>query len=164
MVAVSLLGRLAADTAHLRARLETLTRQVSDGRRGPFYGDVAPEARRAMDLRADIALRATHQGTIAGALGRTGVAQSVLGQLEAIAGDAMAGTLSLPGTDARRVAVVAQTAGAALVQVAQLLNTRHAGEYVFGGSDFLNAPIPDAAGIGTSGMAVQIAAAVQGLA
>lgn len=164
MVAVSLFGRLATDTAALRARMELLTRQVSDGRKGTLYGDTAPEARRAIDLRADIARRATWQGSIDGALGRVQVALTVLGQLETIASAAMAGTLSLPGTDSRRVTVVAQEARAALVQVAQLLNTRQGGEYVFGGSDFLNAPIPDAANVLSSGMTVQIATAVGGLA
>ena len=163
MVAVSMFGRLATDTAALRARMEVLARQVADGRKGTFYGDIAPEARRAIDLRADIAMRATYGGTIDGALGRTQVAQTVLGQIETIASDAMASTLSLPGTDVRRVTVVAQQARAALVQVAQLLNERQAGDYVFGGSDFLNPPIPDAANILSSGMAVQIATAVAGL-
>lgn len=164
MVAVSMLGRLAADTATLRARMEVLTRQVSDGRKGALYGDIAPEGKRAIDLRADIAMRATYQGTIDGALGRIGVVQEVLGRLETIAGDAMDSTLSLPGTDSRRITVVAQQAQAALQQVAQLLNTQYAGEYVFGGSDLLNAPVPDAQGILSSGLVTQIAAAVAGLA
>ena len=164
MVAVSMFGRLAADTAALRARMEVLARQVSDGRKGTLYGDIAPEAKRAIDLRADIAMRATYQGTIDGALGRTGVAQEVLGRLEGIASEAMDSTLSLPGTDSRRITVVAQQARAALEQVAQLLNTRHAGECVFGGSDFLNAPVPNAQGILSSGLVTQIAAAVAGLA
>lgn len=164
MVAVSLLSRLAADTAQLRQRMELLSRQVSDGRRGALYGDIAPEARRAIDLRADIALRGTYRGTIDRALGRTGLGQEVIGRIETIANAALAATLSLPGTDARRVTTVAEQARAALAEVAQLLNERQGGEYVFGGSDSLNPPIPDAANILASGMATQIAAAVAGLA
>ena len=47
--------------------------------------------------------------------------------------------------------------------MAQLLNARQGGEYIFGGSDSANPPIPDAGGISASGMATQIAAAVAGL-
>lgn len=163
MVAVSLLGRLATDTATLRAHMNLLTRQVSDGRKGNLYGDIAPAAKQAIDLRAEIAMRGTYQGTIDGALARTQVTQTVLGQLQSIANDAQGWTLSLPGTDARRVTMVAQQARSALEQVAQLLNTQQAGQYVFGGSDFGNPPIPDPKNIMTSGMVTQIGAAVTGL-
>lgn len=163
MTSVSLIGRLATDTVALRARMDVLARQVSDGRRGSLYGDIAPQARQAIDLRAEISVRATYQGTIDGALGRTQVAQTVMGRLQAIATDAQGLTLSLPGTDSRRVTVVAQQAQAALVQVAQLLDTRQAGEYLFGGSDYLNPPVPNPDGILASGLATQIAAAVAGL-
>ena len=107
MAGISLLSRLATDTALLRQRMDILSRQVSSGRRGALYGDIAPDARRAIDLRADIALRATYQGAITRTLGRTQVAQTVIGQIESIANQAMANTLSLPGTDVRRVAIVA---------------------------------------------------------
>lgn len=163
MTSVSLIGRLATDTVALRARMDLLARQVSDGRKGSLYGDIAPQGRQAIDLRAEIGIRATYQGTIDAALGRTQVAQRVMAQLQSIADEAQGWTLSLPGTESGRVTLVAQQARAALVQVAQLLDTRQAGQYVFGGTDSLNPPVPDPDGILSSGMATQIAAAVAGL-
>jgi flagellar hook-associated protein 3 FlgL len=41
-----------------------------------------------------------------------------------------------------------------------LLNTKQGDEYLFGGTDFANPPVPDPEGLPTSGMATQIAAAI----
>jgi flagellin-like hook-associated protein FlgL len=154
------IGRLDAGAAALRARLETLTRQVSDGRKGPGYGDIAPEARRAVDLRADIARREAWQGTIDRALARTEVTQKALGRLSDIATQFYAEAIRLDGTSGVRISAVAAQARAAMEEVAKLLNERHAGDYIFGGTDSANPPVPDPGGIATGGMATDIAAAV----
>lgn len=158
------IGRLDAGAAMLRARIEVLTRQVSDGRKGPGYGDIAPEARRAVDLRADMARREAWQGTVSRALARTEVAQKALGRLSDIATQFYQEAIRLDGTSGARISAVAAQARAALGEVAGLLNERHAGEFIFGGSDSANPPIPDPGGIATGGMAAGIAAAVAGLA
>lgn len=161
---IGALGRLDAGAATLRARLEVLTRQVADGRKGPGYGDIAPEARRAVDLRAEMARREAWQGTISRALARTEVAQKTLGRLSDIATQFYQEAIRLDGSSGARIAAVAAQARAALEEVAALLNERHAGEYIFGGSDSANPPIPDPGGIASGGMAAGIAAAVAGLA
>lgn len=158
------IARLDAGAAMLRGRLEVLTRQVADGRKGPGYGDIAPEARRAIDLRAEMARREAWQGTISRALARTEVAQTALGRLADIATRFYQEAIRLDGTSGARIAAVATQARAALGEVAALLNERHAGEYLFGGSDSANPPIPDPEGIATGGLAAGIAAAVAGLA
>jgi flagellin-like hook-associated protein FlgL len=163
MATIGPIGRLDTGAAALRARLEVLTRQISDGRRGPGYGDIAPEARRAIDLRADIARRETWQGTVARALARTEVAQKALGRLSDIATQFYQEAIRMDGTSGARISAVAAEARAALEEVAGLLNERHAGEYVFGGTDSANPPIPDPRAIATTGMAADIAAAVAGL-
>ncbi|MBW8270440.1 flagellin [Caldovatus aquaticus] len=160
---IGALGVLAAETARLRARMDVLARQAADGRRGGLYGDIAPEARRAMDLRGEIARRAAYEGAIGGALGRAAAAQEVLGRLGQIAETFFAETVPLASGQPERIATVASRAREAMAEVAALLNERHGGEYLFGGGDLENPPVPDPEGIATSGMALQIAAAVAGL-
>ncbi len=152
-----------AGAAMLRTRLDTLNRQVSDGRKGPGYGDIAPEARRAIDLRADIARREVWQGTIDRTLARTEVTQKALGRLSDIATQFYQEAVRMDGVSDVRIASVAAQARAAMAEVATLLNERHAGEYLFGGSDSGNPPIPDPRNIATAGFANDIAAAVAGL-
>jgi len=163
MSGIGSIGRLDTGAAALRAKLDVLTRQVSDGRKGPGYGDIAPEARRAVDLRADIARREAWQGTISRALARTEVTQEALSRLSDIATQFYTEAIRMDGTSGARISAVAAQARAAMEEVANLLNERHAGEYIFGGTDSANPPVPDPAGIATGGMASDIAAAVASL-
>ena len=163
MAAINSVSRIDAGAQALRLRLDTLTRQVSDGRKGPGYGDIAPDARRAIDLRADVARREVWQGTIDRTLARTSVTQNALGRLSDIATDFYQQAIRIDGTNGVLVSSVATQARAAMEEVANLLNERYGGEYVFGGTDSRNPPLPDAQGIATSGMASDIAAAVGSL-
>ena len=45
------LARLVSQSTGLKTRIETLTAQSVDGRRGTWYGDIAGDARRAISLR-----------------------------------------------------------------------------------------------------------------
>jgi flagellin-like hook-associated protein FlgL len=164
MTTINSLSRLDAGAQALRLRLDTLTRQQSDGRVGPHYGDIAPDARRAIDLRADIARRETWQGTIDRTLARTSVTQGALGRLSDIATHFYAEAITIDGTSGVLIAAIATQARAAMEEAANLLNERYGGEYVFGGTDSQNPPVPDAQGIAASGMATDIAAAVASLA
>ncbi len=164
MTGIASVSRLDAGTQALRLRLDTLTRQVADGRKGPGYGDIAPDARRAIDLRADMARRATWQGTIDRTLARTSVAQGALGRLSDIATKFYEHAIRIDGTSGELISAVAAQARAAMAEVGALLNERYAGEYIFGGTDSANPPVPDPHGIATSGMATDIAAAVASLA
>lgn len=163
MAGVSSLSRLDAGSLALRLRLDTLTRQVADGRKGEGYGAIAPDARRAIDLRGDIARREVWQGTIDRTLARTSVMQDTLGRLSDIATTFYKHAITIDGTSRELIASVAAQARAALTEVGNLLNERYAGEYIFGGTDIANPPVSDPGGIATSGMAADIAAAVAGL-
>ena len=57
MTSVSMLGRLNGDTAALRQKLDTLTQQVSTGRKTDRIGDLAPQRPQALDLQAEIGRR-----------------------------------------------------------------------------------------------------------
>jgi hypothetical protein len=85
MTSVSLLGRMDADAAALRLRVETLTRQVSTGQKTGQLGDLAPQLPRALTLSAEIARRGTYGTAIATALGQASATQTALQQLGAIA-------------------------------------------------------------------------------
>lgn len=160
---ITLIGAMALDQARLRQGLDTLTRQVATGQRGQTHGALGVEARRALDLRGDLARREAHVTAAETALGRMGTAQGVLGRLEALASGlaaeaARARTLGPVGVQA-----LADSARAALQEAAALLNTRHGGEYLFAGSDLASAPVPDAATITTGPFANAIALAVGSL-
>jgi flagellin-like hook-associated protein FlgL len=163
MTGINAVSRLDAGAQALRLRLDTLTRQQSTGFKGPGYGDIAPDARRAIDLRADMARREVWQGTIDRTLARTSVTQNALGRLSDIAMNFYEQATTIDGTNGVLVAAIATQARAAMQEVANLLNERYGNEYVFGGSDTANPPIPDAQGIASSGMATDIAAAVASL-
>jgi flagellin-like hook-associated protein FlgL len=91
------------------------------------------------------------------------VAQSALARLGEIA-EGFAGGAALRLGDASLqagdISLYAAQARQALVEVGTLLNTRHEGDHLFGGSDAANPPGPDPEGLPTGGMAGQVAAAV----
>lgn len=142
------LGRLNADSALIRARVETLSRQVASGRRADVLGDIAPDAPRAINLGRDISRRENYGSTIDQALGRTGVMQATLQRLKNIASEFRSNvTIRLDPADPAALATVQARARAAALEVGGLLNTQVHGEYLFGGSDLSNPPIPDATGL-----------------
>ncbi|MBE9607647.1 hypothetical protein IAI18_22475 [Acetobacteraceae bacterium H6797] len=159
-----LVARLARDSAGLRGQMDVLTRQSSDGKRAEVYGDIAGDARRAINLRADVARRDAYGASAERILGRTQTAQKAMEQLSDIAKTFMESAYEINGTETTRIDAVAANARAALSQVANLLNEQQAGEYVFGGTDTANPPVPDAQNIASSSMVTDIVAAVQGLA
>jgi len=158
------LSRLVGQSSLLKAQLETLTAQSVDGRRGTYYGEIGGDARRAISLRAEIARRDTHATTIDRALGRTGAAQEALGRLSAIAEQFLTEAGKITRADSTRITALASNAREAIQEVAAMLNEKHAGEFLFGGADTANPPIPDPAGIMGTPMATAIASATASLA
>jgi len=163
MSILSIIGGMAPDQARLRERIAALTRQVSTGEVGQSHGALGAEARRAIDLRGDIARREAYLGASETALGRMGATQSVLARLETIAQQTAAEAMRARALGTPAVDQLARTARAALEEAATLLNGRHNGEYLFAGSNLALAPVPGAAGIATGAMAAGIATAVAAL-
>lgn len=164
MGGIDLLGRLDQDTARMRLQLQTLTRQLGTGQRAESLGELAPQLPRATTLKAEIARRDAYGAAIGLAQDRSAAAQLVLSRLIAIGREfAEEVAMKIDPRDPQALGPVAERARAALVEVGHLLNTRHAGEHLFGGSDFANPPVPDPEGLPSGGMATQIAAAVAGL-
>lgn len=164
MAGIDMLGRLDADAALLRLRLQVLTRQASTGQKAAAPGDLAAPLPRALSLQAEIGRRDTYAEAIGQAQGRAAATQLALKRLGEIAREFGEGAaMKLDPNDPRSIPLAATRARAALVEVGQLLNTRHGGEYLFGGSDFGNPPVPDPDGLPTGGLATQVAAAVASL-
>lgn len=160
MSILTIIGGMAPDQARLRERIATLTRQVSTGEVGQTHGALGFEARRAIDLRGDIARREAYLGATAAALGRMGNAQSVLGRLEGLVQQTAAEALRAGTLGSVAVEQLALSARSALQEAAALLNAQYAGEYLFAGSNLALAPVPGAESIATGPMAAGITAAV----
>lgn len=164
MASIELFNRLTGETMQLRARLENLTRQSTSGMKAERLGELGPDVPRAISLRAEIGRRELYGQTMEQALGRTAMMQESLDRLTEIAREfrTKAATRIKAG-DPVALMTVQSDARAALTEVAHLLNTRHAGEYLFGGSDLTRPPIPDPEGLATGQMAQDIAAEVAAL-
>jgi len=164
MTGISLTSRIDLNTIMLRERLTQLGDQISTGRKGNSYAALGTDAPKAMDLRAEIGRRETYQNMIGQTLSKVQVTQNVLNRLGAIAEKFTAGAAKLMGVaKPEEIQIQAGQAKAALIEVANLLNEEFAGEYLFGGSDIHNPPIPNPNAIATSGMAQEIADEVAGL-
>ncbi len=158
-------GRVAAETASLRARLETLTRQSASGFRSDTYGGMAPEAPRALSLRAELGRREAYGRALEQAQGRAAVAQTALGRLGEIAQEfGTRVTMAINARDPSSLLTVPERARAALVEVGHLLNSQHAGQFLFSGSDVGREAVPDAALLPGSPFAAAVAARVAALA
>jgi flagellin-like hook-associated protein FlgL len=144
MAGLSIVGGLALDGARLRSRLELLTRQASSGQRGQTHGALGAEARRAIDLRGDIARREAYAAAADGALARMGRVQPVLARLETIASTTAADAARARTLGASGVESLARTARVALEEVAALLNTRDGEGYLFASSNLSVAPVSGA--------------------
>jgi flagellin-like hook-associated protein FlgL len=160
MSIIAIVGGMAVDQSKLRDRLATLTRQVSTGQVGQTHGDLGAEARRAIDLRGEIARREAYSGAADTALARMGMTQEVLGRLEAIASGVAAEALRARTLATSGVEPLARSARSALDEAAALLNARHDGDYLFAGTDLAGAPLPAGAAIAASPLVTSIAAAV----
>jgi len=164
MSSIEMFTRLTSDTALLRARLETLTRQGTSGLRADKLGDLGPEFPRSVSLRGEIGRRELYVQAMGQALGRTTIMQDSLGRLTDIAREFRTKAATrIVGGDPGSLMTVQTDARAALTEIAHLLNTRHAGEYLFGGTDLANPPVANPAGLATGPMAQNIAAQVDAL-
>ena len=164
MSSINLTARIGLNATQLRERITVLGEQISTGRRGKTYAAVGSDAPKAMDLRGEIGRRETYQSTINLTLSKIRVSQDVLDRIGAIAEKFTANTAKLlGGAKPEEIQIQAAQAEAAMAEVATLLNEQFNGEYLFGGSDSRNPPIPNPQAIATSGMGLAIKAEVASL-
>lgn len=153
-------GRLVADSAQVRGRMDTLLRQASTGRAGNTFAQLGSTASASLSLRPNLARLEAYQANIDAAAGRMELTQSTLKQIGDIASRFRAQTINLNGLSRSEVDTIAGSARDALKQVAGLLNTRDGSVYIFAGQDGAAAPVPSGDAIGTSGFVTSIATAV----
>jgi flagellin-like hook-associated protein FlgL len=150
MSSINLTARISLNATQLRDRITVLGEQISTGRKGKTYAAVGSDAPKAMDLRAEIGRRETYQATITQTLSKIRVSQDVLDRIGAIAQKFTASSVKLLGAaKPEEIQTQAAQAEAAMVEVATLLNEQLNGEYLFGGSDVHNPPIPNPQTIAT---------------
>ncbi|NKE43322.1 hypothetical protein HB662_00930 [Roseomonas frigidaquae] len=155
------LDRVTTLSGELRARLNEQMRQAAGGQRADSYAGLGTDARRAVDLRAEMSRREVLTRTIATAESRASATQVTLKRLTAIATDFAGSANGLLGANAADATLLAQSARTALQDVAGLLNDRYGGEALFGGADLTQSPVPGE--ITKSGLFTQIRATLQGM-
>lgn len=164
MAVIDLLSRINTDAAVLRARLETLTQQTTTGLRSRSLGDLGTDQLPAVNVKAELQRLDAYGTAIDAVTAKNGTTVSVLKQLGDIASSfADSVAIKLDPNDPAGITQAATQARQALKQAALLLNSQQNGEYLFGGTDLANPPVPNADSIDTSAFANGIAAAVGSL-
>jgi flagellin-like hook-associated protein FlgL len=157
-------GRLDHDAAQLRLRLGELSRQLGSGFRADTPSGLAPELPRATALRTEVARRTAYEDGIREAQHRAAATQPVLERMIVIGREfAEQVALKLDADHPEALPAIAERARQALLEVGHLLNTKLAGDYLFGGSDLATPPVIDPDGLPNSGWAAQIGTAIAGL-
>lgn len=153
--------RAAGAASLLRAQLARDTAQASSGRRADSYAGLGADARRAVDLRAELNRRDELSRAAAQGEARANHTQVVLTRLTGIATEMIGRAQGLLGMGPAAATATTHTARAALQEVAGLLNESFAGEALFGGTDLHARPVPG--DIEASGMVQGIATALAGM-
>lgn len=154
----------AAAAAQLRSRYNEETRIAASGQKADTYAGLGTEAGKAIDLSNELTRRNQLSNIAARGEARAAYGQVVLTRLSDIAGKMTSQAGQLSGSGGSSVKMIADSARAALQEVAGLLNERYQGEAVFGGSDLEGDPIAGPDQITQSGLFQQIGTAMQGLA
>ncbi len=158
-----ILPTLIANSMSVHQQLDTITEQVSTGLVSQSYAGLGGQAGMALSLSPQLSALQTYKANIDQATGSMQVTQAAMTQVQQIAATFASVIPNLNGIDASEVDSVAAQANAALQQVADVLNTQDAGNYVFAGQDSGNPPVPSANAILSSGFYTQINAAVSAL-
>lgn len=155
------LDRTTTAAVLLRSRLTELTRQTASGQRSESYAGLGSDARRAIDLRSEIARHASLSRAAEQGQARATMTQTALKRMVTIATE-FAGTANgMLGSNTANSGRLAQSARSALQEVAGLLNERYAGESLFGGNDLSGSPIPG--DIAQSGLFTGVRDALRGM-
>ncbi len=158
-----LLPTLIANSTSVHQQLDMLTEQASTGLVAQSYAGLGGEASVSLNLNPQLTALQTYQSNIGQATGSMQVAQTAMTQIQKIAATFASDMPNLNGLNPSEIDSIAAQANAALQQVAGLLNTQDGNNYVFGGQDTANPPVPAPDNILSSGFYTQISAAVSGL-
>ncbi len=158
-----ILGTLIANSTAVHQQLDTMTEQVSTGLVSQTYAGLGGGAGISLDLNPQLNALSTAQTNINEATGSMQVTQSAMTQIQQIAATFVSDMPNLNDVNPQEVDSIAANAQQALSQVASLLDTQDGDNYVFGGQDSSNPPVPSPNDILSSGFYAQINAAVSAL-
>jgi flagellar hook-associated protein 3 FlgL len=158
-----ILGTLIANTTVVHQQLDTLTEQASTGLVSQTYAGLGSGARISLDLNPQLNALTTAQTNINQATGSMQVTQAAMTQIQQIAATFASDMPNLNNVNSQEVDSIAANARQALTQLANLLDTQDGNNYVFGGQDSSNPPVPSPNDILSSGFFTQINAAVTAL-
>jgi len=158
-----ILPSLTSNASAVHQQLDTLTEQVSTGLVAQTYAGLGSQAGLALDLNPQISALQAYQTNISQATGSMQVTQTAMTQIQQIASTFADDIPNLNNLNPSETDSIAAQANQALQQVADLLNTQDAGNYVFAGQDTGNPPVPSGDAILSSGFYTQINAAVASL-
>jgi flagellar hook-associated protein 3 FlgL len=170
MTGAGTLQQLIEQAAATKSRLDQLTTQASSGYIATTYAGVdaasggAGATQSSLALGGQIASLTSTVSNINAATGRMGIQQTALANISSVASGVLSALQSVDPINPQSLAVVASSAQLALVQVANMLDTKDGNVYVFGGQNSNEPPIPNPNAINNSGFATQIAATVASLA
>lgn len=158
-----ILPTLIANSTSIHQQLDTLTEQASTGLVSQTYAGLGGEASVSLDLNPQLSALQTYQNNIDQATGSMQVTQTAMTQIQQIAATFAGDIPNLNGLNPSEIDSIASQAKAALQQVAGLLDTQDGSNYVFGGQDSANPPVPSPDNILSSGFYTQINASVSAL-
>jgi flagellar hook-associated protein 3 FlgL len=158
-----ILPTLIANSTSVHQQIDTLTEQASTGLISQTYAGLGGEASVSLNLNPQLTALQTYQNDIGQATGSMSVTQTAMTQIQQIAATFVANIPNLNDVNSSEIDSVAAQANAALQQVAGLLDTQDGSDYVFGGQDSANPPVPSPDAILSSGFYTQINAAVSAL-
>jgi flagellar hook-associated protein 3 FlgL len=158
-----LLGTLIANSTAVHQQLDTLMEQASTGLVSQTYAGLGGGASISLSLNQQLSALQTAQNNINEATGTMQVTQAAMTQIQQIAATFVSDMPNLNNLNSSEVDTVAASAREALSQVANLLDTQDGDNYVFGGQDSGNPPVPSPNDILSSGFYTQINTAVSAL-
>lgn len=157
------LPTLIANASSVHQQLDTLTEQASTGLVSQTFAGLGSGASVSLNLNPQINALHTYQTNIGQATGSMGVTQAAMKQIQQIAATFAGDMPNLNGLNPSEADSIASQANAALQQVTDLLNTKDGSNYVFGGQDSSDPPVPSPDAILSSGFYTQINSAVAAL-
>jgi flagellar hook-associated protein 3 FlgL len=159
-----LLGELVQNSETSSQRVDQLSEETSSGLISNRYSGLGAGSKLSLDLSTEIAHDTTWSNNISQADSTISLTQTTMNQIGSIATNFLSLTSSLTGVDPSAVDEIAQQAQTSLKEVAGLLDTTDAGNYIFAGEDSGNPPVPNPDSILTSNFYTSINSAVSALA
>jgi len=136
--------RTQSQNLAIQERLNDYGQQTATGKKTTVYGGLGAEVRQSISLRGEVTELETYQKNIDTVKLRISSSVETMDRIKDIAADVRDQLTKLSGNPPPDQTVVKDIAQRGYNEVAQLLNTKVEGRYIFAGSDIGNQPFPNA--------------------